>query len=226
MTDDPVTAIVRRAEARYQERRHSVMAKTDRMFAGSCWANGCSASGSRCWSRHGPGGQGAHAPRSRLGGDPAWQRHQPAGGARVPTARLGGHPSRHRGRADALVRAAHSSFGRAHRDPLPRLRSARFPGGVSGLDGAVDGYAGGCRPHFVRGLVWPESVYGIVNPEWWRLLRHAFWVVFGVAFLVRSCFMSLRDMPMAADKGAELEALSEGEWRRSSVLEREAAAAP
>ena len=22
--------------------------------------------------------------------------------------------------------------------------------------------------HLIRGLVWPESVYGIVNPEWWR----------------------------------------------------------
>ncbi len=30
---------------------------------------------------------------------------------------------------------------------------------------------------------WPESVYGIVNPEWWRFLEHAFWVVFEDVFL-------------------------------------------
>src|SRR5438132_34673 len=45
--------------------------------------------------------------------------------------------------------------------------------------------------HLVRGLLWPESVYGIVNPEWWRFLEHAFWVVFSVAVLIRSCLASL-----------------------------------
>ena len=30
--------------------------------------------------------------------------------------------------------------------------------------------------HLVRGIVWPESVYGITNPEWWRFLEHAGWV--------------------------------------------------
>ena len=74
--------------------------------------------------------------------------------------------------------------------------------------------------HLLRGLVWPESVYGIVNPEWWRFLEHAFWVVFAVSFLVMLCLRSLREMRLIAERGAELEALSEGEWRRSSVLER------
>jgi len=77
--------------------------------------------------------------------------------------------------------------------------------------------------HLLRGVLWPESVYGIVNPEWWRFLEHAFWVVFSVAFLTRSCLSSVRDMRLMADRGAELEALSEGEWRNSSVLERAAA---
>ena len=74
--------------------------------------------------------------------------------------------------------------------------------------------------HLVRGLVWPESVYGILNPEWWRFLEHAFWVVFAVAFLTMLCLRSLREMRLIAERGAELEALSEGAWRRSSVLER------
>jgi hypothetical protein len=79
--------------------------------------------------------------------------------------------------------------------------------------------------HLVRGLVWPESVYGIVNPEWWRFLEHAFWVVFAISFLIVLTLRSLREMRLIAERGAELEALSEGEWRRSSVLDREAPAA-
>jgi hypothetical protein len=74
--------------------------------------------------------------------------------------------------------------------------------------------------HLVRGLVWPESVYGIVNPEWWRFLEHAFWVVFAVSFLAMLCRRSLQEMRLIAERGAELEALSENEWRKSSVLER------
>ena len=74
--------------------------------------------------------------------------------------------------------------------------------------------------HLARGVLWPESVYGIVNPEWWRFLEHAFWVVFLVAFLVVLAMRSLREMRTLAEQGAEMEALSEGEWRRSSVLDR------
>jgi hypothetical protein len=75
--------------------------------------------------------------------------------------------------------------------------------------------------HLLRGLFWPESVYGIVNPEWWRFLEHAFWVTFSVSFLAVLCRRSVRDMRGMAEKGAELEALSESEWRRSSVIDRD-----
>ncbi len=74
--------------------------------------------------------------------------------------------------------------------------------------------------HLVRGLLWPESVYGIVNPEWWRFLEHAFWVVFANAFLVVQCLRGVRDMRAIAERGAELEALAESEWTKTSVLDR------
>jgi two-component system, NtrC family, sensor histidine kinase HydH len=77
--------------------------------------------------------------------------------------------------------------------------------------------------HLIRGLVWPESVYGIVNPEWWRFMEHAFWVAFSISFLIVMCLRSLKEMRLMAEKGAELEALSEGEWRASSVIDRAAA---
>ena len=74
--------------------------------------------------------------------------------------------------------------------------------------------------HIVRGLLWPESVYRIVNPEWWRFLEHAFWVVFANSFLVAQCLRGVRDMRAIAERGAELEALSEREWAKTSVLDR------
>ncbi len=76
--------------------------------------------------------------------------------------------------------------------------------------------------HLLRGILWPESVYGIPNPEWWRFLEHAFWVVFCISILVPSCFRGVKDMRVMADRGAELEALSENQWRNSSVVDRAA----
>ena len=74
--------------------------------------------------------------------------------------------------------------------------------------------------HLLRGVFWPESVYGIASPEWWRFLEHAFWVLFSVVFLAMSCLRALKEMRLMAERGAHIEALSEAEWRRSSVLER------
>jgi hypothetical protein len=75
--------------------------------------------------------------------------------------------------------------------------------------------------HFLRGLVWPESVYGIVNPEWWRFAEHAGWVVFATAFLMMSCQRHLREWLAAAEEGGMIEAMAESEWRHSSVLDRQ-----
>jgi hypothetical protein len=74
--------------------------------------------------------------------------------------------------------------------------------------------------HLVRGILWPESVYGIVNPEWWRFLEHGFWVAFCVFFMTISCQRGVRRAREMAEGGAMLEALSEGEWRQKSVMER------
>lgn len=74
--------------------------------------------------------------------------------------------------------------------------------------------------HFVRGLVWPESVYGIVNPEWWRFLEHAGWVIFCASCLIYACIDSRRQWLQFAEEGGMLEALAESEWRQKSVLER------
>ena len=62
--------------------------------------------------------------------------------------------------------------------------------------------------HLVRGLFWPESVYGLANPEWWRFLEHATWIVFEDFVLVLGCVRSLSEMRTTADREAQLEVLN------------------
>jgi len=73
--------------------------------------------------------------------------------------------------------------------------------------------------HLVRGLLYPESVYGITNPEWWRFLEHAGWVVFEDIVLAWSCLIGLREMKAAARRQAEIEFLKDSEEAKSAALE-------
>ena len=73
--------------------------------------------------------------------------------------------------------------------------------------------------HFLRGIFWPESVYGVSNPEWWRFLEHAGWVVFEDVFLVWSCVFGQRELKSAALRQAAVEHLSEQEQLKSAALE-------
>jgi two-component system sensor histidine kinase HydH len=74
--------------------------------------------------------------------------------------------------------------------------------------------------HYVRGLLWPDSVYGIANPEWWRFLEHAFWVAFEDIVLVFGCIESAKEMRVVALRRAEAELLSERENAKSIDLDR------
>jgi hypothetical protein len=73
--------------------------------------------------------------------------------------------------------------------------------------------------HFLRGIFWPESVYGIVNPEWWRFLEHAFWVLFCDAFLVWSCVRGLQSIRELVEHGAQMEALAQSAWTQIAAFE-------
>jgi signal transduction histidine kinase len=73
--------------------------------------------------------------------------------------------------------------------------------------------------HFLRGIFWPESVYGVANPEWWRFLEHAGWVVFEDVFLVWSCVLGKREIESSALREAQIEQLSEQEQLKSAALE-------
>jgi hypothetical protein len=73
--------------------------------------------------------------------------------------------------------------------------------------------------HFLRGIFWPESVYGIANPEWWRFLEHAGWVAFEDVFLIWSCVLGRREIAASALKQAQVEHLSEQEQLKTAALE-------
>lgn len=67
--------------------------------------------------------------------------------------------------------------------------------------------------HFLRGVYWPYSVYGVLNASPWRSIEHAGWVVFEDVFLVISCFRSMQEMRSIANRTAALEA-SEQNFRQ------------
>jgi sigma-B regulation protein RsbU (phosphoserine phosphatase) len=48
--------------------------------------------------------------------------------------------------------------------------------------------------HLGRQALWPESVYGVANPESWRFLEHAAWVVFEDIGLVIACLVGVAEM--------------------------------
>src|SRR6202171_2101003 len=63
--------------------------------------------------------------------------------------------------------------------------------------------------HFVRGVYWPQSVFGILAPSPWRWVEHAAWVLFENVFLIQACLQTTKEMGQDAAKQAELEATRE-----------------
>jgi two-component system sensor histidine kinase/response regulator len=60
--------------------------------------------------------------------------------------------------------------------------------------------------HFLRGIYWPYSVYGVLTASPLRSIEHAAWVIFEDVFLVISCLRSIREMRSIAKRTAALEA--------------------
>src|SRR5579863_4858959 len=59
--------------------------------------------------------------------------------------------------------------------------------------------------HMLRGIFWPQSVFGILVANPWRWLEHAGWVLFEDTFLLISCAQSIREMWDIARQRAKLE---------------------
>jgi hypothetical protein len=72
--------------------------------------------------------------------------------------------------------------------------------------------------HFIRGLLIPESVYGVADASGWRFLEHAGWVAFEVAVLIYGITLSLREMRRIAENVAQVEAFAERAAHQASAL--------
>src|SRR5437588_10823864 len=59
--------------------------------------------------------------------------------------------------------------------------------------------------HLLRGMYWPQSVYGVLAAEPWRWLEHAGWVVFEDVFLIISIVQAQTEMMRTAQQQASLE---------------------
>jgi len=68
-------------------------------------------------------------------------------------------------------------------------------------------------------LMWPRRSTAYTNPEWWRFLEHAFWVVFCVSFLISSCLSSVKEMRHISEREAQFEsAARRGDGRRVCAM--------
>lgn len=63
--------------------------------------------------------------------------------------------------------------------------------------------------HFLRGLFWPQSVYGVLAASEWRWLEHAGWVLFEDTFLLIAIKHSVSEMWGMAERTAEIKSLNE-----------------
>jgi signal transduction histidine kinase/DNA-binding response OmpR family regulator len=59
--------------------------------------------------------------------------------------------------------------------------------------------------HILRGVFWPQSVYGIVTARPWRWVEHSAWIAFEDIVLIRGCVQSLGELRELALRQAELE---------------------
>ncbi|MEO5819239.1 MAG: HAMP domain-containing sensor histidine kinase [Vicinamibacteraceae bacterium] len=59
--------------------------------------------------------------------------------------------------------------------------------------------------HALRGLFWPQSVYGLLTVSSWRWVEHAAWVLFEDVFLVMSCHRGMREVQQIAVRTATLQ---------------------
>jgi two-component system, sensor histidine kinase and response regulator len=73
--------------------------------------------------------------------------------------------------------------------------------------------------HFVRGVFWPQTVFGIAAPAPWRWLEHAGWVLYEDVFLIISCTYGVREMWSGAIRMAELERINGEVKQQTSELQ-------
>ena len=63
--------------------------------------------------------------------------------------------------------------------------------------------------HFLRGVYWPQSIFGSVTPGYFRWLEHVWWVLFEDVFLSIMCHQSIMEIRGIARRQAESQLTNE-----------------
>jgi PAS domain S-box-containing protein len=69
----------------------------------------------------------------------------------------------------------------------------------------ISGSAVVALDHLIRGLFWPESIYGVAGGAEWRWLEHAGWVAIIDFFLINACLTTNEKWRTIAQRHVELE---------------------
>src|SRR5882762_708248 len=64
--------------------------------------------------------------------------------------------------------------------------------------------------HAVRGIYFPQSVFGILTASPWRWVEHACWVIFEDVILVKMCLQGVQEMWEIARRQASIESITRG----------------
>ena len=72
--------------------------------------------------------------------------------------------------------------------------------------------------HLARGVFFPQSIYGVLDPQVLRTLEHALWVIFEDVILIASCRHGLQQAKTIASRQAELQVTNE--FVETRILER------
>jgi two-component system, sensor histidine kinase and response regulator len=59
--------------------------------------------------------------------------------------------------------------------------------------------------HLLRAQFFPETIFGVTSPEWWRVLEHVGWVAFEDVVLIHGCVRSVDIARALAEREARLE---------------------
>ena len=222
-TVEPST--VARTEALLRERRGSVHARTDRLFAGlfafqwlaaiaialwispTVWPGNTSDIHAPAWAAIGLGGAIAALP---IG---------------LALALPGRAPTRHVvGIAQMLMGALliHLTQGRieTHFHVFGSLAFLAFYRDWRVL---VSASVVVVADHYLRGTYWPQSLFGLESSHSWRWAEHAGWVVLCDVFLIRACYRGALEMTALATNQAELEAVNTTIERRIAERTRDLA---
>lgn len=75
--------------------------------------------------------------------------------------------------------------------------------------------------HLVRGLWFPQSIYGLLGASPWRAIEHAIWIAFEVSVLFWACWVSRKEMRRMCEQRYANEMLAENLEERVARRTRE-----